>query len=61
MFCVKPCQAAGAEGVTWNDGYGGYFLDYRTVTVFCTNVSLLVVKLFRGDVMALLVMVVAIV
>jgi len=48
MFCVKPCQVAGAEGVTWNDGYGGYFLDYRTATVFCTNVSLLVVKLFRG-------------
>jgi hypothetical protein len=37
-----------ATGVSWNDGQGGYFLDYRTATVFFTNVSLLFTKLCRG-------------
>ena len=34
--------------IKWNQGFGGYFLDYRTVTAFVSNVSLLLVKLFRG-------------
>ncbi len=34
--------------VRWNDGHGGYYLDYKTITVFYSNVCLLFVKLVTG-------------
>ena len=35
--------------VRWNDGYGGYYLDFKTITVFYSNVSLLFLKLVSGS------------
>jgi hypothetical protein len=46
---VMPDETDTLEQILrWNDGFGGYYLDYRTATVFVSNVSLLVDKLFRG-------------
>jgi len=47
LVLAKPDDAV-EKIVKWNDGYGGYYLDYKTVTVFYSNVSLLSVKLIMG-------------
>jgi hypothetical protein len=47
LVLPKPDDAV-EKIVKWNDGYGGYYLDYKTITVFYSNASLLLVKLLTG-------------
>jgi hypothetical protein len=46
---VMPTKTDYLESIIkWNGGFGGYWIDYRTATVFISNVSLLLIKLIRG-------------
>ena len=48
MLIIPKRNDATEASVGWNDGLGGYYLDYRSVTTFYSSVMLLFLKLLRG-------------
>jgi hypothetical protein len=48
MLILPEKNDAAEAAIGWNDGLGGYYLDYRSVTTFYSSVMLLFLKLLRG-------------
>jgi hypothetical protein len=48
MFVLPSKDDEFEDVVKWNQGLGGYYLDFKTITVFYSSVSLIFAKLLVG-------------